>query len=163
MTQRALGEQRMGEQRELHVLAHRQFLEESGDLGHGGRLVPAQFTRVARPHKLLDPAAVVGLNDGGAHTALICDATIPTYMLTHWVRDRADSRVDFMIGWVEFEGDFLSRMAAWESYVQIVDPEEKRLEASRDLGGVRWTQYLRSVTLQGATYFLEGNGAQAAK
>ena len=40
-----------------------------------------------------------------------------------WVRDRADSRVDFMIGWVEFEGDFLYRMAAWESYVQIVDPE----------------------------------------
>jgi dipeptidyl-peptidase-3 len=40
-----------------------------------------------------------------------------------WVRDRAQSRVDFMIGWVEFEGDFLSRMAAWESYVQIVDPE----------------------------------------
>ena len=32
-----------------------------------------------------------------------------------------------MIGWVEFEGDFLSRMAAWESYVQIVDPEISRL------------------------------------
>jgi dipeptidyl-peptidase-3 len=44
-----------------------------------------------------------------------------------WVRDRADSRVDFMIGWVEFEGDFLNRMAAWESYVQIVDPEISRL------------------------------------
>ncbi|MGO9920725.1 MAG: dipeptidyl-peptidase 3 family protein [Isosphaeraceae bacterium] len=44
-----------------------------------------------------------------------------------WVRDRAGSRVDFMIGWVEFEGDFLSRMAAWESYVQIVDPEISRL------------------------------------
>jgi dipeptidyl-peptidase III len=44
-----------------------------------------------------------------------------------WVRDRADSRVDFMLGWVEFEGDFLSRMAAWESYVQIVDPEISRL------------------------------------
>ena len=28
-----------------------------------------------------------------------------------WVRDRADSHVDFMIGWVEFIGDFLSRMA----------------------------------------------------
>ena len=40
-----------------------------------------------------------------------------------WVRDRAESRVDFMIGWVEFLGDFLSRMAAWESYVQVVDPE----------------------------------------
>ncbi len=44
-----------------------------------------------------------------------------------WVRDRDASRVDFMIGWVEFEGDFLSRMAAWESYVQIVDPEVSRL------------------------------------
>ena len=42
-------------------------------------------------------------------------------------------------------------------------PEEKRLEAARDLGTVRWTQYLRTVTWQGATYFLEGNGAQVAK
>jgi dipeptidyl-peptidase-3 len=44
-----------------------------------------------------------------------------------WVRDRSDSRVDFMIGWVEFEGDWLVRMASWESYVQIVDPEISRL------------------------------------
>jgi dipeptidyl-peptidase-3 len=44
-----------------------------------------------------------------------------------WVRDRAGSQVDFMIGWVEFDGDFLSRMASWESYVQIVDPEISRL------------------------------------
>jgi N-acyl-D-aspartate/D-glutamate deacylase len=38
--------------------------------------------------QLLDPATVVGLNDGGAHVAFICDASIPTYMLTHWARDR---------------------------------------------------------------------------
>jgi dipeptidyl-peptidase-3 len=44
-----------------------------------------------------------------------------------WVRDRSNSRVDFMIGWVEFEGDFLVRMANWESYVQIVDPEVSRM------------------------------------
>jgi dipeptidyl-peptidase-3 len=44
-----------------------------------------------------------------------------------WVRDRADSRVDVMLGWVEFEGDWLSRMASWESYVQVVDPEVSRL------------------------------------
>jgi dipeptidyl-peptidase-3 len=44
-----------------------------------------------------------------------------------WVRDRADSKVDFMLGWVEFEGDWLQRMASWESYVQIVDPEVSRL------------------------------------
>lgn len=44
-----------------------------------------------------------------------------------WVRDRADSPVDFMIGWVEFEGDWLSRIASWESYVQVVDPVVSRL------------------------------------
>ena len=44
-----------------------------------------------------------------------------------------------------------------------VKPEEKRIEAARDLDGVRWTQYLRTVTCQGATYFLEGNGEQIAK
>jgi len=27
-------------------------------------------------------------NDGGAHAMTICDASIPTYLLTHWVRDR---------------------------------------------------------------------------
>ena len=42
-------------------------------------------------------------------------------------------------------------------------PGEKRLEAARDLDGVRWTQYVRTVTYQGATYFLEGNGEQVAK
>ncbi len=42
-------------------------------------------------------------------------------------------------------------------------PEEKRLEAARDLGPVRWTQYLRTMTFHGATYFLEGNGEQGAK
>ena len=34
------------------------------------------------------PAAVVGLSDGGAHCALICDASFPTYLLAHWTRDR---------------------------------------------------------------------------
>ena len=37
---------------------------------------------------LLHPAAVLGLADGGAHVATICDASMPTWMLTHWVRDR---------------------------------------------------------------------------
>jgi N-acyl-D-aspartate/D-glutamate deacylase len=31
---------------------------------------------------------VVALGDGGAHLGLICDASYPTFMLTHWVRDR---------------------------------------------------------------------------
>jgi N-acyl-D-aspartate/D-glutamate deacylase len=38
---------------------------------------------------LLHPLAVIGLGDGGAHCGVICDASTPTYLLTHWVRDRA--------------------------------------------------------------------------
>jgi N-acyl-D-amino-acid deacylase len=34
------------------------------------------------------PASAVGLSDGGAHCGLICDASFPTYLLTHWARDR---------------------------------------------------------------------------
>jgi N-acyl-D-aspartate/D-glutamate deacylase len=34
------------------------------------------------------PRAVLGLGDGGAHCGVICDASIQTFMLSHWVRDR---------------------------------------------------------------------------
>jgi len=37
---------------------------------------------------ILHPASIVGLSDGGAHCGLICDASFPTYLLTHWTRDR---------------------------------------------------------------------------
>ncbi|MCU1394031.1 MAG: dan 2 [Ilumatobacteraceae bacterium] len=32
---------------------------------------------------------VIGLSDGGAHVKMICDASMPTYLLTHWARDRS--------------------------------------------------------------------------
>jgi N-acyl-D-amino-acid deacylase len=38
---------------------------------------------------ITDPHVVLGLADGGAHCAIICDASIPTTMLTHWTRDRS--------------------------------------------------------------------------
>jgi N-acyl-D-aspartate/D-glutamate deacylase len=37
---------------------------------------------------ILHPNAALGLSDGGAHCGVICDASIPTFMLTHWARDR---------------------------------------------------------------------------
>ena len=36
---------------------------------------------------------VNSLSDGGAHCGTICDAASPTFMLQHWVRDRAKGRV----------------------------------------------------------------------
>lgn len=38
---------------------------------------------------LSSPHTVIGGGDGGAHVAVICDAGVPTFMLTYWVRDRA--------------------------------------------------------------------------
>src|SRR6266481_4902809 len=38
---------------------------------------------------LRDPHSVPGLSDGGAHCGIICDASFPTYLLTHWTRDRS--------------------------------------------------------------------------
>ncbi len=38
---------------------------------------------------LLHPQGALGLSDGGAHTGTICDASMPTFMLTHWTRDRS--------------------------------------------------------------------------
>ncbi|RAV01913.1 N-acyl-D-amino-acid deacylase family protein [Mycolicibacter senuensis] len=35
---------------------------------------------------------VLGLGDGGAHYGMICDSSFPTYVLTHWARDRASGR-----------------------------------------------------------------------
>ncbi len=37
---------------------------------------------------MMHPQAVFSLSDGGAHCGIICDASIPTFLLTHWARDR---------------------------------------------------------------------------
>jgi len=43
---------------------------------------------IASPHTL------IGLGDGGAHVSIISDGSFPTYLLTHWGRDRAAGRFD---------------------------------------------------------------------
>jgi len=42
---------------------------------------------------LTHPRALPGLSDGGAHVGTICDASFPTFMLTHWARDREKGRL----------------------------------------------------------------------
>lgn len=37
---------------------------------------------------LAHPCSLLGLGDGGAHMGLLCDASVPTFLLTHWTRDR---------------------------------------------------------------------------
>jgi N-acyl-D-aspartate/D-glutamate deacylase len=47
---------------------------------------------------LLHPTSAWGLGDGGAHCGTTCDASTPTWMLTHWARDREHDRLP--IEWV---------------------------------------------------------------
>src|SRR6202008_261092 len=46
-----------------------------GDLGE-------QISAICQPH------SVFGLSDGGAHCGVLCDASVPTYMLAYMTRDR---------------------------------------------------------------------------
>jgi N-acyl-D-amino-acid deacylase len=50
-------------------------------------------TQDAIHEMLMHPATVSGLSDGGAHCRMICDASIPTYVLTHWARDRKGAKL----------------------------------------------------------------------
>ena len=60
-----------------------------------GELLLGAFTNYAQASEdhlaemISDPNTVIGLSDGGAHVKMICDASAPTYLLTHWVRDRS--------------------------------------------------------------------------
>lgn len=38
---------------------------------------------------LMNPNVIAGLNDGGAHLKVICDAAMPTFQLAYWTRERS--------------------------------------------------------------------------
>ena len=38
--------------------------------------------------QLQHPRTMMSLADGGAHVGYVCDVSMPTFMLTHWARDR---------------------------------------------------------------------------
>ena len=63
------------------------------DEGSGMLYVPflnyADGNLEATREMLCDQRSVPGLSDGGAHCGIICDASFPTYLLTHWTRDRS--------------------------------------------------------------------------
>jgi N-acyl-D-aspartate/D-glutamate deacylase len=38
---------------------------------------------------IVHPLSILGGSDAGAHAGTVCDAAVPTFMLTHWTRDRS--------------------------------------------------------------------------
>ena len=86
----ALGPQARRQGRQPEELAYEAMLT---DEGRGMLYVPflnyADGNLDAVHEMLREPSAVPGLSDGGAHCGIICDASFPTYLLTHWTRDRS--------------------------------------------------------------------------
>ena len=58
----------------------------------------ANYNLDACGEMIAHPDCVMGLGDGGAHVGIISDGSYPTYLLTHWGRDRAYGRFD--LGWL---------------------------------------------------------------
>lgn len=48
----------------------------------------AEFSLDPALEMIRNPHSVPGLGDAGAHSGIICDASISTYMLSYWTRDR---------------------------------------------------------------------------
>jgi N-acyl-D-aspartate/D-glutamate deacylase len=67
------------------------------DGGHGLLYIPIlnySLRNLDHVAEMFDYDEVIsGLADGGAHVGTICDASLPTYLLTHWVRDRDGKRM----------------------------------------------------------------------
>jgi N-acyl-D-aspartate/D-glutamate deacylase len=84
-----LGAQALRQGRQPEELAYEAMLS---DEGRGMLYVPflnySDGNLDATREMLRDPCSVPGLSDGGAHCGIICDASFPTYLLTHWTRDR---------------------------------------------------------------------------
>ena len=123
---------------------------------------------------LKHPNTTFGLSDGGAHVGIICDASFPTTMLTHWGRDR--TRGDKLpLEWIisgqtkktaELVGLYDRGVLApgMKADVNVIDFENLTMDKPEivyDLpaGGKRFVQKTRGYTasiISGAVAFRDG-------
>jgi len=120
------------------------------------------------------PGAVLGLGDGGAHCGTICDGSYPTFMLTHWVRQRQrGERLDLpsVVKWLSRDTaravgllDRGTLAPGYKADLNIIDPDRLVLhapEVTYDLpgGGRRLVQradgYAASI-VSGTVVYREG-------
>ena len=119
------------------------------------------FTYGAVLEMLKHPRALPGLSDGGAHVGTICDASFPTYLLQHWVRDTHEIPLERAVQMLTADGaDYIGfpdrgrLKAGLRADVNVIDLDQLGLGVPRmvqDLpgGGQR---LLQPVTGYRATY-----------
>jgi N-acyl-D-amino-acid deacylase len=70
-------------------LAYDTMLENGGRKVLYGPLAYPGYNLDAYREMLTRGNSILSLSDGGAHCGTICDAGMPTYILSHWARDRS--------------------------------------------------------------------------
>jgi N-acyl-D-aspartate/D-glutamate deacylase len=123
---------------------------------------------------ILHPNTVMGLGDGGAHVGIICDASFPSYLLTHWGRDRSrGERIDLPTLVKAQTQDTAQAVglndrgmirAGLKADLNLIDFSKMRLEApymvnDLPLGGARLEQKCRGILrtiVSGQTTYIDG-------
>ncbi|MGB5813501.1 MAG: amidohydrolase family protein [Polyangiales bacterium] len=92
--QESFGMQAMAKQEPVLSVIYDAMLEQDGEALLYFPVYNYTGMNLDAVHEMLThPRALPGLSDGGAHVGTICDASMPTFLLTHWARDRADGRI----------------------------------------------------------------------
>jgi N-acyl-D-aspartate/D-glutamate deacylase len=93
-------------------------------------------------HEMLsNPLTLVGLGDGGAHSATVCDTAFTTFNLTHWARDRVagpaiplERMVHLMSGAQANHFGLKDRgriAVGWRADLNVIDHQRLTLQAPR--------------------------------
>jgi len=123
---------------------------------------------------LTDRDTVPGLSDGGAHYGFICDASFPTYLLTHWARDRTRGDklpLEDLVKWQTQDTAAVVGLhdrgvlkPGYKADINVIDFDNLKLRAPaivRDLpaGGRRLSQQAdgyRATIVSGVVTYLDG-------
>jgi N-acyl-D-aspartate/D-glutamate deacylase len=138
----------------------------------------ASFNLDCCSEMMQSPHTLIGLGDGGAHVGLISDGSYPTYLLSHWGRDRASGRLD--VSWLVKRHTLDNAQAVgmndrgriapgYKADLNVIDFDKLRVEApvmKWDLpaGGKRLLQRAqgyRATIVSGAVTYRDGEATGA--
>jgi N-acyl-D-amino-acid deacylase len=121
----------------------------------------AQFSLDPALEMLRNPHSILGLGDAGAHAGIICDASVTTYMLSYWTRDRtrgAKLPIPEVVRWLTHDSakalglnDRGLLKVGLKADINVIDYDRLRLRrprATHDLpaGGTRLVQDAEGYT-----------------